>query len=334
MSLFEYREGVTSICGLSDKEALFTMDKPTLFHLPGEDHSRAVLVSTLLHGREPSGFRAFLKEAEEKRSYLFDVYFSVGNVHAAQLKPYFNQRDVPGKEDFNRVWVDSPKTEDQRTAAEMAAFFERLPLIGFLDIHSYIAKSIPPHGVIPKMDFKTKRLIQRLSPTAFLVDMNLGSLLEKMGKRTTAVLVETGVNNSPEADAHAYTSLQNFFHAIGILEDSGELSYQTKFYDRGIQFKIKEDVSVMWATYKYKNYALTLREDLDTLNHTLVQPGRIFGWSDSLDVFTTNDLHRSVDDYFSLQNGIIRVTKKVVPNFLNTEEKIMKRGGFYFFQEV
>jgi len=70
------------------------------------------------------------------------------------------------------------------------------------------------------------------------------------------------------------------------------------------------------------------------LNHTLVTEGRLFGWSDSLDVFTTNDVQRGVQDYFTLDKGILRMKKDVVPNFLNTEEKIMKRGGFYFFQSL
>jgi len=333
MEHFDYREGVESIRGKSDIEALLTMDKPTVFHIKGRDHSRAVLVSTLLHGREPSGFRAFLKEVSQAEDYAMDVYFSVGNVAAAQIHPYFSNRDIPGKEDFNRVWVDNPRTEEQYTAAVMTEFFQVLPLFGFLDIHSYVAKTIPPHGVISKMDFTTKRLIQRLAPTAFLMDMNLGTLLERMGKKTTAVLVETGINNSAIADRNAYLSLQGFLNAMFVKEGSQRL-YETTFYHQGIQFKVREDVSVTWAKERKENYALTLREDLDTLNHTLVTEGRLFGWSDSLDVFTTNDVQRGVQDYFTLDKGILRMKKDVVPNFLNTEEKIMKRGGFYFFQSL
>lgn len=333
MYLFDYREGVESVRGKSDIEALLTMDKPTVFHLSGRNHSRAVLVSTLLHGREPSGFRAFLKEISSVEEYAMDVYFSVGNVHAAQIQPYFSQRDVPGKEDFNRVWVDNPQTEEQDTAAAMTEFFQALPLVGFLDIHSYVAKSIPPHGVIPNLDPSTQRLIQRLSPSAFLMDMNLGTLLERMGKKTTAVLVETGVNNSPEADRKAFVALQSFFYATTV-KSAVEMPYHTKLYHKGIQFKLREDISVRWDSTRTNGYTLTLREDLDTLNHTVVEDGRIFGWADTLDVFTTHDLQRRVEDYFTLDNGIIRVKQRVVPNFLNTEERIMKKGGFYFFQEL
>ncbi len=332
MGYFDYREGVDSVCGKSDIEALLTMNKPTVFHVAGRDSSRAVLVSTLLHGREPSGYRAFLGEVSQPRDYAMDVYFSVGNVRAAQIQPYFSHRDVPGKEDFNRVWVDTPTTDDQRTAVEMTRFFEELPLIGFLDIHSYIAKTIPPHGVIPAMNFATKSLIQKLAPSAFLMDMNLGTLLERMGKKTVAALVETGINNSLEADRSAYVALQSFLHAMHVKEGSA-IGYQTRFYHQGIQFKVREDVSVTWAKERKENVMLTLREDLDTLNHTLVDEGILFAWADSLDVLTTNDAHRSVEDYFTLNEGIVRVKQKVVPNFLNIEEKIMKRGGFYFFQE-
>src|SRR3989344_2908093 len=307
MDPFSYRIGFGSIFGLSDVEALKTMDRPTIFRIPGEDHSRAVLVSTLLHGREPSGFRAFLREAETEKKYPFDVYFSVGNVQAAKIFPYFSQRDVPGKEDFNRVWVDTPCTEDQRVAAAMGEFFDTLPLVAFLDIHSYLAKTIPPHGVIPKMDTATKDLIGKLSLSAFLMDMNLGTLLERMGRKTTAVLVETGVNNSPEAEIYADTTLQKFFEGVGISSGVG-IPHHTK-------------------------YSHTLPLDLEHLNHRLVREGEFLGWADSLEVFRTNDLERHVEDYFYLQEGKIRLKQNVVPNFLNVKEDIMKKGGFYFFQE-
>ena len=332
MDPFSYRIGFGSIFGLSDVEALKTMDRPTIFRIPGEDHSRAVLVSTLLHGREPSGFRAFLREAETEKKYPFDVYFSVGNVQAAKIFPYFSQRDVPGKEDFNRVWVDTPCTEDQRVAAAMGEFFDTLPLVAFLDIHSYLAKTIPPHGVISKMDSATKDLIQKLSPSAFLMDMNLGTLLERMGRKTTAVLVETGVNNSPEAEIYADTTLQKFFEGVGISSGVG-IPHHTKFYHKGIQFKIAEDASVTWADTKNTKYSLTLPLDLEHLNHRLVREGEFLGWADSLEVFRTNDLERHVEDYFYLQEGKIRLKQNVVPNFLNVKEDIMKKGGFYFFQE-
>src|SRR3989344_1752345 len=275
MDPFSYRIGFGSIFGLSDVEALKTMDRPTIFRIPGEDHSRAVLVSTLLHGREPSGFRAFLREAETEKKY---------------------------------------------------------PLVAFLDIHSYLAKTIPPHGVISKMDSATKDLIQKLSPSAFLMDMNLGTLLERMGRKTTAVLVETGVNNSPEAEIYADTTLQKFFEGVGISSGVG-IPHHTKFYHKGIQFKIAEDASVTWADTKNTKYSLTLPLDLEHLNHRLVREGEFLGWADSLEVFRTNDLERHVEDYFYLQEGKIRLKQNVVPNFLNVKEDIMKKGGFYFFQE-
>ena len=152
-------------------------------------------------------------------------------------------------------------------------------------------------------------------------------------EKTTAVLVETGINNSSQADITAYNALQSFFQATGVKKDGG-FPFLTDFYHKGIQFKMKENVLVNWGKERNYKYNLTLREDLDTLNHKIVLAGRVFGWAESLEVFTTNVLSRNVQDYFTLRDGIIYLKQEVIPNFLNIEEKIMKRGGFYFFQKL
>ena len=66
---FAYLETARELIGKSDVEALRSLQKPSLFQIKGKDSSKAVLVSVLLHGCEPAGFRAFLKEINSFKDY-------------------------------------------------------------------------------------------------------------------------------------------------------------------------------------------------------------------------------------------------------------------------
>lgn len=350
MGAFEYREGVESIRRLSSLEALFTMHKPTLFHIPGRDHSEAVLISTLLHGREPAGFHAFLSESRRNESYSCDVYFLVGSVEAAQTQvegKYFSERDIPGAPqagmyDFNRYWGNTPKewlaNEKcvllQERADALKTFFSDIHLKGFLDIHSYLSPSILAHGCVANLKTETKEAMSVLASKAFLVDFHLGTLLEYMAEHTTAVLIESGVNRSPYADSYAYRNLQKFFRHFRVKNGLRDQAVCKNWYVQGINFKISSQAKVAWQNND-GSADLILREDIEQLNHTTVPSGTLFGLARSLDVLVAKDpFQRKVEDYFSLQEGKLVTKRRVIPNFLNAQERQMKSGGFYFFEEL
>ncbi len=141
MKHFDYYSNTELIDNCSDIDALLKLKKPTIFKIKGKDNSKAVLISVLLHGSEPCGFRAILREINEhKQEYNLDVYFLVGNVNAAKIKPYFTNRLYPEGENFNRIWIEEPKTEDEKIAHSIYEFLENLPLIAVLDLHSFTSK--------------------------------------------------------------------------------------------------------------------------------------------------------------------------------------------------
>ena len=352
MNSFELREGVKSILGKGDIEALGSMDKPTVFHIAGEDSSKAVLISTLIHGTEPAGFRAFLREAAKGSTYAHDVYFLVGNVEAAKTPvdgKYFSHRDVPGAPraglyDMNRIWDGRNRerleqTEIGRrlyqTGQELRAYFASLPLLGFFDIHSFMSREIQAHGCIPHTDDETIQLMRVIGQRAFVVDFGLGTLLESMATQTPSVLLESGVNGTPIADACAYEAIQRFFRARGIIPAKEMDPHLCKhWYHKGIQFKVGNDVPIAFRNTRSADAELTLFPHIERLNHKRIYPGTPLGFADSLDVVVTEDPQgRKVEDYFFLNNGILRIKKSVVPNFLNAHEQRMKGGGFYFFEE-
>ena len=320
--------------GLPDRAALSHLDKPTVIRIPGRDATDAVLVSALIHGTEPAGFRAMLHEINSPTRYAIDVYYLVGNVEAAKKAPYYSNRSVPGAQDFNRVWTRTPKTELEQTAAEIAAFLSTLPLRACLDIHSFTARHMGPHGIISGTDQKTIALARKLATKTFVSDAGLGTLIERVGQTMPSVILEVGPNNTNEADIYALRVLQVFFRACGVYP--GELpDVCTRWYNKMMPVKVAPDVELIAEDRRgLRSSWLRLRHDIEQLNHVQLHPGMYLGKAASLDAFFTTDPRgRSIEDFLECRGGRILTRKAVVPSFLSKDEKIMKSCGFYFFEE-
>lgn len=328
---YKYVKGVELIKGLSDVDALFKLESPHFFRIKGRDSSRGVLVSCLMHGCEPAGFRAVLREINSEPEYPIDVYFLVVNVKASQIRPYFTNRFVPGEQNFNRVWRDHSKTEDELTAHELWSFIKKLPLKGVLDLHSFTAKTTPPHTVV--VDDKSAEIAKNFTEFVFKMDIPMGAMIEKTSNMCPSFVVESGTNNSSEADEFAFQTLQKFFVEFN-LKPGENKNVSRSIFTTATNFKIKENI---WTVFSdKKEYAdLTIRKDIATLNITEVSAGELFGWSDSLDIFNAKDSKgpSNAKHWFTLDTGKIFFKKDCVPNFMAANEKIAKESGFYLFKK-
>lgn len=332
MKRYDYYEDISLLTGKTDIEAVQQLTKPTIIRVKGQDDSKAVLVSSILHGCEPCGFRAVLKELNSEPDYPFDVYYFFGNVKSAQVEPVFTHRLVPGGQNFNRIWTDNPTTEDEHTAKDILEFLETLPLTAVLDIHSFTAKNTNPHGFIESHNKKTVELAKKLLPTTFITEGFIGAMIERTEAIAPSLVIECGTNGSKEADIFAYESLQRFFIATGVKDGQVE-DICTGIYDGMTNIKIKPDASVAWAD-EPQDVDVTLRTDANTLNHKELPHGEPIGYANNLDVFivTTKDGTQDPATVFELKDGKILLKHAVVPNLMSTNERISKESGFYFFQ--
>lgn len=333
--VFEIWDDPRKLLKLTDEEALGKFKKPTLIRIKGKDNSKAVLVSVLLHGNEPCGFRAFLREINLKLKYPHDLFFFVGNVKAAQKKPYFSQKMIPKGEDFNQIWVDKPKTKEQSKAREIWAYLETLPLIGHLDLHSFASYETLPHTFTPNFEEKNQEVMNKLTPFIFISDQPNGELTQKTISFCPAGIVECGTNNSLEANQFATEVLQRFLIALGMKKGPSR-SFRPHVCFHLANLKVKEKVSVSWANKKDPEAKLTLRADVAKLNLKELAAGEFLGWCDSLNVFKITRKERKVkpEELFILTEGKLVLKEKVVPTLMATNESIIKTKGFYFFKKV
>lgn len=333
MTAFDLLTGAASLKDLSDVEALLSLQRPTIVHIPGQDRTHAILISVLLHGCEPAGFRAMLREFNSNTTpYAMDVYFLIGNVESAQIPPYFTNRLVPGKENYNRIWVkENSGSEGENLAAEIFSFLESLPLIAHLDLHSFTAKDTPPHAMVSNR--QGLHLTRKFTENTFIIDTPIGALIELTSRFGPSCVVECGTNGSPEADDFAYETLQKFFKECKVKPGANE-QIGTGIFDTMTNIKVNPDVSVSWADTEQLKTELTLRQDVSLLNLQRLPPGEFLGWADSLNVFTVKMNGNEVEptEVFRIENGRIYTKFPCVPNLMAPSEKIAKESGFYFFK--
>lgn len=333
MSKFDYYENVELIKSLSELDALFKLSKPSIFRIKGKDSSKAVLVSCLIHGSEPSGFRAFLKEINSNPDYSYDVYFFVGNAEAAKIKPYFTNRLVPGKQNFNRIWAENPTTDDELMAKEVFEFLETRPIIAHLDLHSFTAKDTKPHSFTISSDSKNLDVLKKIAEYIFIFDSEVGALIEKTSKFGPAFVIECGTNNSPEADEFSFSTLQRFLKEFSVKHSAVDSIKCNGIFTGMINIKLKPDISVSWDVVRQPDKNVTFIETANKLNITDVEPDTFFGWCKSLDVFDIKNAQGSVkpSEVFELKDNQLFIKQKVFPTLIAKNEKIAKESGFYFF---
>jgi len=317
--------------GLRDVDALFKLRRPTIVWVRGTDSSKSVLVSCLIHGCKPCGFRAVLREIDENVTYPYDVYFFIGNVESARIAPYFTHRLVPKEQNFNRVWfADPPSTADEKTAAEIFDFFKTRNLKAVLDLPSFTAKDTRPHAIIEGVHADTIALVKKLAERVFFTDGTIGAMIEKTASLCPSIVVECGTNRSAEADEFAWNALQKFLAEMGWKEGTNE-DVCKEFFSNIVNVKVKKNASVAWADEKTDSQ-ITFRSDVPKLNHRELPAGEFLGWTDSLDVFAVSK--GAVEDVFELRSGELFTRKAIVPNLMAANERIAKESGFYFFERV
>lgn len=336
MASFDYFEDVSVLKGKTDVEALDALKKPTLFRVKGKDSSRAVLVSTLIHGSEPCGFRALLKEINEGRDYPFDVYFFVGNVAAAQMLPHFSNRNVPEGKNFNRIWcVESPEDEEEACIAEVEEFLLKLPLSGVLDLHSFMAKGVSPHCFVVSVDDKTLDFARRSAPYVLQIGEGMGALIEATSRKCPSFVVECGTHNTPEADVFAEEVLDKFFRSFGVIDGEAAEVWAENVFVNMTNFKVTPSTRVVWAEEQDPEADVTLRSDCEALNLSKVDAGEFYGWASSLDFLRAAKGKTVVEasDYFYIDNGKIYFKQDCVPNLMGVNEFVSKESGFYLFDK-
>lgn len=205
MSGLQQFEGLPAeILRLDATELFGALGGPAVFHLPGRD-PRPLFVSCLLHGNEPTGWRAVQRLLGTHAGGALPRALSVlvGNVEAAAQR----RRVLDGQPDFNRVWPDADGTPANRSAeaawmADVVREMQARKLVASVDIHNNTGDN-PHYGCVNTLEPHGLALAGAFSAIALYFTYPTGVQTMAFTGHCPAVTIECGMPDWQAGIDHA-----------------------------------------------------------------------------------------------------------------------------------
>jgi Succinylglutamate desuccinylase / Aspartoacylase family len=284
-SLYHRFDGYQDLKALlegSDEEILAELaGRPALIRVPAAATAvdpRARLVTCLLHGNEPSGYRAVVDVLRRQEQYPFDLWVLIGNVRAATQEGWFAHRYLDDQEDFNRVWDDGPATTRiRRCASSILDELRSADLAAAIDLHNNTGHN-PFYAILPTSSPEGMRLAALCADTLLLWNRRAYTLMEALANQCPAAAVECGLPDRPEGNAFARDVLRRFLAADGFAVSTGEVA---PVPERVVQIvhrvTVRPEVAFTFGTELDDTTDLAVLPGLDAYNFATLPAGTTIG---------------------------------------------------------
>lgn len=253
---------------------LASLEGPTAWHIPGRDPSRVRIVTTLLHGNEPSGFLALHDWLRSGIEPATDAVCVLANLEAAQIHPVFSHRSVPERRDMNRCFLGPfDDREGQIARAILDLIQERRPE-ALLDLHNNTGHN-PAYGVgvdPSPANFALTALFGR-----YLVwsQLTLGALLEAVPE-CPAVTIEVGKSGDDRANLIAREGVGTFLERDPLFVEGPRPD--VGLLEMPMRARVWPGRRLVMAQRPDATADLTMPDDLDRHNFETVPVGSRIGW--------------------------------------------------------
>ncbi|MGD8861638.1 MAG: succinylglutamate desuccinylase/aspartoacylase family protein [Myxococcales bacterium] len=331
LRVWEYPRG--SDIGHDPGEFLRRMGGPTCFALPGEDsQARPRIVTTLLHGNEPSGTIAlyrFLKEGIHPRVPLHVMVLSV---QAALTGQVFTHRAVPGRPDLNRCFVQPPDAPEGELARAVIAHVQALRPEAAVDVHNTSGRG-PAYAVVTGVDPAREALTSRFAQRMIHTDIRLGTVMEAFDPIAPTVTIECGGAGDPEAHERAFHGLCRMARDADVLtRDAG--TDPLSVLRHPLRIELVEGATVAFAHERQADADVTLPPDVDRLNFGVMPRGRAIGWLGprGLDALRAvgAEIRHPVDDLFEARDGALVPVRDLEPLMVTTNPAIARSDCLFY----
>ena len=293
---------------------------PALIHIEG-GRMPPLFVSVLLHGNEPTGWRAIARvlAANERRALPRSLDVFIGNVHAARQ----HLRRLEGQPDFNRIWDAEGLRQHPMAARMVDAIKARSPVMA-LDIHNTSGRN-PLYACYHRREPEQLALARSFSDKVVLVETPSSLLANAMSAFTKAVTLECGPPGSVATEEQVAAFIET------MLQTGEPLLANTLFPPEPV-LAIAATVTVPEAVdvaLDDPRCELSLLPDIDQHNFHSVAPGtpfaRVRGTSRAM-LHAVDEQGRDVSsDYFAREGDLIVAARPFIPSLLTLNVPIIRQ---------
>ncbi len=293
------------------------IDDLCLFHLKGEVN-QPLVISTLLHGNETSGFEALriLIQKYQNKRMPRDLILVFGNIQAARL----GIRQIKGQVDYNRIWDDGLSNEHLKTRS-ILQYLKDQNLLATIDLHNTSGKN-PYYVAIDQLSHQTIALAQFISDRIVYFKEPHSVFSAALAEFCPSITFEAGLSGNFEIINYIAGFLDEIMNLKFLPQISSHKkqvqilhSYGRICIPNGVEFVFGENPD-----------CLSIDAYLDRHNFELVQPGTIFAKNARHKQFIVLDENSQniADSYFKNENGNLVTTQDFIPSLITTHPEIAK----------
>lgn len=315
---------------------LESLEGATAWRVPGRDRSRCRVVTTLLHGNEPSGFLALHDWLRSGREPAVDALCVLANVEAASLRPAFTNRSVPGRRDLNRCFLGPFADPEGALARELLGLIADARPEALVDVHNNTGRN-PAYGVGLEPTPEALWLTGVFGDAFVWSHLELGALLEAV-PWCPAVTVEVGKSGDAVADRVAREGLGRFLEDDRLFGPSPRAGRPVRVLRMPMRACIAPGRRLVMAQQPDPDADLTMPDDLDRHNFETVEAGSRVGWvragTAPLQLFDEHGRDRA-EEYFELVEGELVARRPFMPIMISVDPEVATSDClFYVVHEV
>lgn len=247
----------------------------TVFDIKGKDPSRTRVVTTLIHGNEPSGFIASHLWLLSGQTPTTNVRMIFCNPEAAQQKPIFTRRYIGDCEDLNRYFGDIKQPDEavQNRANLIKQEVAAVNPEAVIDLHNTSGLS-PAFGVTAKETHGIQALTGIFASMLIYTGLSVGALMEVCFD-APIVTIECGGANEIMSHQVATEGLKAYFTMEDLFAPQER---QVSIHRHPMRVELINDASVGYASHRLLSTDITLIPDIEQFNRQPTPPGEFLGW--------------------------------------------------------
>jgi hypothetical protein len=260
-------------------EFIESLKGPVVIDITGKDNSRTRVITTLIHGNEPSGLIAFHQWFEELTTTnslpSTNIRIIIPSTVAALYPPLFSTRFMPGCKDLNRCFgQEDDSCEQIALANEIEVAIRAVRPEAVIDIHNTSGSS-PAFSVAIRSGDSEKNLAAFFCNQLIHTQIKLGAVME-LDFKCPIVTIECGGSEDAISIKRAYHGIKQFTE----LDDLKiELKNETvDVHKNPIRVMLNPGLSLAYADTDIADIDLVLVADNERRNFGVTHKGTFLGW--------------------------------------------------------
>jgi len=306
------------------------LGEPTWIFFPGKSSSQCRVVTTLLHGNEPSGSHGVLRLIKENYIPAYDSWILIASIDAALQEPIFSRRYIEGEQDLNRCFNLPSDTKIERLAEMIVKDISSFKPYAVIDVHNTSGAG-PGFCVSTSTSTIMDQLACIFTNSLVITDIRLNALME-VDLGCPVITVECGGNHSELSHLFAYNGIHKFLS----VEDLShiEVTSDLQHYWHPLRLELKKGYMLDYGKGPVKNADITLCHSVEFQNFGTTVPEKRLGWlgSKGLDCLLLKDTDNNnlIEEYFENNDGELH-TKKHLHLFMVTTIKTIAETDCLFY---